>query len=144
MARRKLSSEINVVPYIDVMLVLLIIFMVTAPLLVQGIEVDLPDADAASLTAKDQDVIFSVNTKGEFFLNVGDSQGSPLSEAELTEKVGAILRNKPEQMILVQGDAGVVYERVARGMAVLQNAGARRIGFVTQPIEGSPGTAAQQ
>lgn len=139
MARRKLSSEINVVPYIDVMLVLLIIFMVTAPLLVQGIEVDLPEADAQSMTSNDNDVIFSVSPAGEFFLSLGDNQDQPLDEAGVIEKVGALLRANPGQMILVQGDAKVPYERVARGMSLLQEAGARKIGFVTQPVDGVAG-----
>ncbi len=135
MARRKLSSDINVVPYIDVMLVLLIIFMITAPLLVQGIEVDLPDANAQSMTSNEQDVVFSVDPRGRFFLSVGETQGEPLDDDGVIEKVGAILSAKPEQMILVQGDAKVPYESVAHGMALLQAAGARKIGFVTQPRE---------
>ncbi len=139
MARRKLSSEINVVPYIDVMLVLLIIFMVTAPLLTQGIEVDLPDAEAQSMTSTDQDVIFSVDPSGQYFLNVGDNQSVALDAAGVVERVGAIIRNKPEQMILVQGDAKASYEYVARGMGLLQQAGARKIGFVTQPSEEAAG-----
>jgi biopolymer transport protein TolR len=139
MARRKLSSEINVVPYIDVMLVLLIIFMVTAPLMTQGIEVDLPDANAQSMTANDETVTFSVDPAGRYYLNVGDNQSEPLDEAGVVEKVGAIVRAKPDRMILVEGDAKVPYEFVARGMALLNQAGARKIGFVTQPSDEAAG-----
>jgi biopolymer transport protein TolR len=138
MAKRKLSSDINVVPYIDVMLVLLIIFMITAPLLVQGIQVELPEANAQSLASEEDEVVMSVNQAGELFLNVGDEQSAPLSEEEFAEKVGAILRAKPDKLILVQGDAAAAYEHVARGMALLQEAGARKIGFVTRPRTDTP------
>ena len=139
MARRKLSSEINVVPYIDVMLVLLIIFMVTAPMMVQGVEVDLPDVNAQSMTADQDEVVLSVNAQGEYFLSVGDDQGNALDAQSLTEKVGAVLGNKPEQMILVRGDAKVPYEYVARGMQLLSDAGAKKIGFVFDPREEGSG-----
>jgi len=135
MARRKLSSEINVVPYIDVMLVLLIIFMVTAPLMVQGIEVDLPDVNSASMTSNEQDVVFAVNPAGEYFLNVGDNQDTPLSDEAVSEKIGALVRANPEKMILVRGDAKAPYEYVARGMQLLSDAGARKIGFMFDPQE---------
>ncbi len=138
MAKRKLSSDINVVPYIDVMLVLLIIFMVTAPLLVQGIQVELPEANAQSLASEEDEVVMSVNQAGELFLNVGDEQTAALTEEQFAEKVGAILRAKPDKLILVQGDAAAAYEHVARGMALLQESGARKIGFVTQPRKEAP------
>jgi biopolymer transport protein TolR len=137
MAKRKLSSDINVVPYIDVMLVLLIIFMVTAPLLVQGIQVELPEANAQSLASEEDEVVMSVNAAGELFLNVGDDQSAPLTEEQFAEKVGAILRARPDKLILVQGDAAAAYEHVARGMALLQEAGARKIAFVTRPADES-------
>ncbi|SFF32142.1 Cell division and transport-associated protein TolR [Fontimonas thermophila] len=135
MAKRKLSSDINVVPYIDVMLVLLIIFMVTAPLLVQGIDVELPEADAASLSSQEDEVVLSVTARGELMLNVGDKQGVPLSDEEVVERIGAIIRARPDKLILVEGDARVPYQHVAHGMALLQQGGARKIGFVTQPRE---------
>ncbi len=138
MAKRKLSSEINVVPYIDVMLVLLIIFMVTAPLLVQGIEVDLPEANAQSMSSQEEDVVLSINRRGELFLNVGEQQKQALSDEEVLQRVGAILRNRPDKLILVHGDGAAAYERVAHGMALLQQAGARKVGFVTQPREDAP------
>ncbi len=136
--KRKLSADINVVPYIDVMLVLLIIFMVTAPMMVQGIQVDLPETNAQSMNSDAEEVVMSVNQNGELFLSVGDDQGDPLSDEAFVEKVSALLRAQPEQMILVQGDAAVPYQYVANGMSLLQEAGARKIGFVTRPGEEAP------
>ena len=135
MAKRKLSSDINVVPYIDVMLVLLIIFMVTAPLLVQGIQVDLPEADAESMTSQQDEIYMYVDRDGQLFLTIGENQAEPLSDEQLIEKVGALVRAKPEQLIYVEGDSAADYGHVARGMALLQRAGARKIGFVTKPEE---------
>jgi len=135
--KRRLNAEINVVPYIDVMLVLLIIFMVTAPLLTQGIEVELPEANAQSMTSQNEDVIFSVTQKGEFLLNVGSKTSEPLDDAGLQSRISEIITQHPDQMILVEGDANVPYQYVARGMAILREAGATKIGFVTTPAEAS-------
>eukprot|EP00456_Euglypha_rotunda_P050729 TRINITY_DN40856_c0_g1_i9.p2 TRINITY_DN40856_c0_g1~~TRINITY_DN40856_c0_g1_i9.p2 ORF type:complete len:167 (-),score=55.66 TRINITY_DN40856_c0_g1_i9:11-445(-) len=124
-----MNAEMNVVPYIDVMLVLLIIFMVTAPLLTQGIEVELPATDGEQMTQGEEPITLSVNRNGEFFLNVGDNKGSPLSDEDIRARAGAIVRNKPQEMFLVEGDAKVPYESVARAMAILQSAGVQKIGF---------------
>ena len=132
--KRRLNAEMNVVPYIDVMLVLLIIFMVTAPLLTQGVEVQLPETDGENMTQGEEPVTLSVNREGEFFLNVGDKRSEPLSDDEITQRASAIVRNKPQEMFLVEGDAKVPYESVARGMALLQSAGVQKIGFVTTPV----------
>jgi biopolymer transport protein TolR len=134
MARRKLASEINVVPYIDVMLVLLIIFMVTAPLLTQGVQVDLPDANAQSMTSSEEDKVVSINSKGEIFVSWSEPERA-LGDDDLVEKVTAMMHAKPEAMILVQGDAKVPYERVALALTLLQQSGAKKIGFVTQPAD---------
>ena len=136
--KRRMNAEMNVVPYIDVMLVLLIIFMVTAPLLTQGIEVELPAADGAQMTSGEEPITLSVNRDGEFFLNVGDNKDSPLSEEDIRARAGAIVRNKPQEMFLVEGDAKVPYESVARAMAILQSAGVQKIGFVTDPVVSPP------
>ncbi|MEC9356974.1 MAG: protein TolR [Pseudomonadota bacterium] len=136
--KRKLSHEINVVPYIDVMLVLLIIFMVTAPLLTPGIEVELPKVTAESIQQNDEPVSLYVNGKGEFFLDVGEGREDALAEDEVMNRVGAVLRNKPETMILVRADARADYESVARGMGLLQAAGASKIGFVTDAPDPKP------
>jgi biopolymer transport protein TolR len=132
--KRRLNAEMNVVPYIDVMLVLLIIFMVTAPLLTQGIEVELPQTQGENMTQGEEPVTLSVSRQGEFYLNVGDKRSEPLSDEEVVQRAGAIVRNKPQEMFLVEGDAKVPYEDVARGMALLQAAGVQKIGFVTDPV----------
>ena len=131
--RRKLASDINVVPYIDVMLVLLIIFMVTAPLLTQGIEVDLPDANAEPMSTPAEPLTFFIDAAGRYFLDIGTAHDQPLQDDELVRRVRAVLHNKPEQMIIVKGDRKVPYERVAFGMSLLQEAGAQKIGFATDP-----------
>ncbi len=131
--RRKLSSDINVVPYIDVMLVLLIIFMVTTPLLTQGIEVDLPAADTEPMSTPAEPVTLTIDAAGRYFLDIGSGRDKALEDDEVVRRVRAVVRNKPEQMIVVKGDRRVPYGRVAAGMGLLQEAGATRIGFVTEP-----------
>jgi biopolymer transport protein TolR len=140
--KRRLASEINVVPYIDVMLVLLIIFMVTAPLLVQGIDVQLPETGAEAMPGQDEPVTLSVDAQGRYYLDIGTDQDKPLSDDEVVQRISAVLRNKPETTILVRGDKRVPYERVAFGMSLLQEAGARRIGFSTDPLPPRTGAAA--
>ncbi len=132
--KRRMNAEMNVVPYIDVMLVLLIIFMVTAPMLTQGIEVQLPEEQGESMTQGEEPITLSVTRNGELYLNVGDKRGEPLSDEEVVDRAGAIIRNKPQEMFLVEGDAKVPYESVARGMSLLQRAGVQKIGFVTDPV----------
>jgi biopolymer transport protein TolR len=135
--RRRLMGEINVVPYIDVMLVLLIIFMVTAPLLTQGVQVELPDADAKPIDPellKDREpLVLSVDRDGRYFLNVGGDEDSPVGEAEIARRAGAVLASDPATPVLVKADERVPYGSVVRGMVVLQQAGATRIGFLTDP-----------
>lgn len=135
MARRKLSSEINVVPYIDVMLVLLVIFMITAPLMTQGIEVDLPQTEAQTISTEDEPTIVSVNAQGQFYLNRGENPKSPLEMADLADNIRILLEANPEQLILVEGDAAAQYVSVAQAMSTLQSVGVKRIGFITKPTE---------
>jgi biopolymer transport protein TolR len=131
---RRLMGEINVVPYIDVMLVLLIIFMVTAPLLQQGIKVELPNANTAPLPQEKHDpLILSVDKKGNFYLNLGSDQDKPIEEQALVDRVGSVLRREPDTAVLVKADTNVPYGRVVTGMVLLQNAGAKKIGFQTDP-----------
>jgi biopolymer transport protein TolR len=131
---RRLMAEINVVPYIDVMLVLLIIFMVTAPLLTQGIKVDLPKAGAEPLPSEDtKPLILSVDARGNFYLSIGKDQESPLSEEAVIERVGVILEREPKTPVLVKADQSVPYGRVVAGMVLLQQAGAEKVGFITDP-----------
>lgn len=132
MARRKLASEINVVPYIDVMLVLLIIFMVTAPLLTQGVEVNLPQTQAQPLSQPEEPLTLSVDARGRYFLSVGDPK-KPLDEAGILRQVDIVMRNNPQEIVLVNADKAVPYQYVAKAMTLLQRAGVPKIGFVTEP-----------
>jgi len=133
---RRLMAEINVVPYIDVMLVLLIIFMITAPLLTQGIKVDLPKAGAEPIPSEDtQPLILSVDARGNFYVSIGQDQESPVSEEEVIRRVGIVLSRQPKTPVLVKADQSVPYGRVVSGMVLLQQAGAEKIGFITDPAE---------
>ena len=132
--KHRLMSEINVVPYIDVMLVLLIIFMITAPLLTQGINVDLPKANAQALeNQKDEPLVLSIDKEGRFFLNIGDNPEAPVEESAVLERVSAVLRRNADTPVLVKGDQNVPYGRVVIGMTLLQQAGAPKVGFLTDP-----------
>ncbi|MAC32270.1 MAG: protein TolR [Haliea sp.] len=127
-------SEINVVPYIDVMLVLLIIFMVTAPMLMQGVKVELPEADAEPVENQDSEpVIVSIDAQGQLFLNLGEDEKQALELATVAQRVGAVVRRSPEKPVLVWGDRAVSYGEVVTLMAALQAAGAPSVGLVTEP-----------
>jgi biopolymer transport protein TolR len=134
-----MMGEINVVPYIDVMLVLLIIFMVTAPLLTQGITVDLPRAAAEPLDPemlKDSNpLILSVDREGRLFLNIGEDPDRALDEATVAARTAAALQRTPELPVLVKADTRISHGRVVEAMAILQQAGARRLGIITDPPE---------
>jgi biopolymer transport protein TolR len=135
--KRRLMSEINVVPYIDVMLVLLIIFMITAPLLTQGISVDLPNAPAQALDPEllrdNEPLILSIDREGRYFLNIGDDEDQPVDDATIVERASAVLRRNAQTPVLVQADETVPYGRVVTGAVLLQQAGATKIGFQTDP-----------
>ena len=135
--RRKLIGEINVVPYIDVMLVLLIIFMVTAPLLTQGILVELPDANAQPLDPellKDREpLVLSVDRDGRYYLNVGENEDVSIEADEVARRVAAVLGRDKGTPVLIKADERVPYGRVVQGMVLLQKAGATKIGFLTDP-----------
>ena len=135
--RRRPVSEINVVPYIDVMLVLLIIFMGTAPLITQGVKVDLPKAEAQSLEEEAKlPLVASVDALGQYFLNVGDNQQEPMSAEDLATLVAAHLQVEPDTPIVVRGDGTVQYSEVVQLMVLLQRAGAPSVGLMTMPPEG--------
>ncbi|MFU8895564.1 MAG: ExbD/TolR family protein [Gammaproteobacteria bacterium] len=141
--KRRLMGEINVVPYIDVMLVLLIIFMVTAPLLTQGIEVELPKVGAAPMDPdryiESDALVVSVDMAGQLYLNLVDPE-TPVTPDVAIERAGALLRTNPDRPVLVRADARASYGAVAVAMRVLQDAGAGQIGMVTDPEElTSPG-----
>lgn len=132
--RRKPMSEINVVPYIDVMLVLLIIFMVTAPMLTQGVKVDLPQTSSDPIQA-DKDVeaiIVSVDSNGAYYVEVGDRGSDPMALEELQSEVAKILSQRGNSEVLVRGDEQVRYGTVVRLMSALQMAGAANIGLITE------------
>ena len=136
---RRLMGEINVVPYIDVMLVLLIIFMVTAPLLTQGIKVDLPKAGAEplpeDLMREHRPLVLSVDKQGRYYLNLGKDEKSPISDSLVVERASAVLRREPKTPVLVQADTNVAYGRVVQAMVLLQQSGADKVGFMTDPLD---------
>jgi biopolymer transport protein TolR len=133
-------GEINVVPYIDVTLVLLIIFMVTAPMLSQGIKVDLPQAAAEPIEPDDlEPLLLSVDAAGAMYLNLGVPERA-LPPDQLLEVASAALRREPNRPVLVKADKAVAYGRVVEGMVLLQQAGAQKVGFVTEPLPPQRGT----
>lgn len=134
--KRRPISDINVVPYIDVMLVLLIIFMITAPIIQQGVEIDLPQAMANPLSPDDDEpVVVSIDTKGNFFLDIGDEPGKPIGAQLLVNRVAAVRQLKPNIPVLVRGDRSVNYGRVVDVMVLLQNAGVDKVGLMTEQAE---------
>lgn len=130
--RHRPMSEINVVPYIDVMLVLLVIFMITAPLLKTGVDVDLPNADAKPQEVESEPLVATVDSDGKFYLNVGEDPEAALSEQRLVTLASAVIRRNPERRVLVRGDKAVNYEKVVRLMALLQRAGVPQVGLVAE------------
>jgi len=131
--KRRPMAEINVVPYIDVMLVLLVIFMITAPMLTQGVDVELPNANATPIQNDENDVLIaSVDSSGQFYLDVGGQQET-ISLANLQTKVRKILNQNPNMSVLVRGDKNVPYGDVVGLMVALQGAGAPNVGLVTEP-----------
>ena len=135
--KHRLMSEINVVPYIDVMLVLLIIFMITAPLLTQGITVDLPRAAAEALDPEllrdNEPVVLSIDRDGVLYLNIGDNVDEPVDEQAVIERTSAVIRRNAQTPVLVKADEAVPYGRVISAMVLLQQSGAAKIGFLTDP-----------
>ena len=136
--KRKPMSEINVVPYIDVMLVLLVIFMATAPLLTQGVIVNLPEAASEPVPQEQQDpLVISMNSDGAIFLNIGLDQkgqkGSRVTIFSLSEQAGKILRERRELPVYVRADQKLQYGSVVEIMTVLQKAGAKSGGLITEP-----------
>ena len=134
--RKRPMSEINVVPYIDVMLVLLVIFMITAPLLSQGVKVDLPQAPSSPLPPNEKEpVIVEVDKNGKFFINYGENQDQPVSAEVLVNRVSALLKYQPGIPVLVGGDANVPYGQIVQVMTLLQQAGVPSVGMMTDPPE---------
>ena len=131
--RKRRMSEINVVPYIDVMLVLLVIFMVTAPLLTEGVQVELPQTFAKTITDEQEEpVVVSVDANGKYYINIGDDIDKSLDVETLVTRVAAVMRHRPGQGIYVKGDKNVKYGSVVYIMALLQKAGVGKVGLVTE------------
>ena len=139
--RRRPMAEINVVPYIDVMLVLLVIFMITAPLLNLGVEVELPKADAELMDTQENDepLVITVLTNGDLYLNAGgdlDGTSSGLIDPEsLVTMVTAIVSRNPDIQVLVGGDERANYGQVYNAMVLLQKAGVTKVGLMSDPME---------
>jgi len=132
--RNRLMSEINVVPYIDVMLVLLVIFMITAPLLTEGVKVDLPRAQAKPLDRTDNEpLIVAIDSDGQFYIQFGEDQDTPVDAVTLVARVSAVMRHRPNVQVLLRGDENVSYGDVVYVMTLLQRAGAPSIGLITRP-----------
>ncbi len=130
-------AQINVVPYIDVMLVLLVIFMVTAPLMQQGVEVDLPRATAEPVQTPDEkdQIIISVTANGEFYLDSEGKNAAALETVDLANRVSEILSERQDKRVFVRGDQAVDYGHVMEAMAALQAAGASSVGLITEQPE---------
>ena len=136
--KRRMVAEINVVPYIDVMLVLLVIFMITAPMLTQGIHVNLPQAQAKAMQPqKVEPIVVSVNAQGQYFLNTNNLPQQAIDASDLTEQVNSLLaaakQKNQERDVYVKGDRDANYGEVVKAMVLLQQAGAKEVGLITDP-----------
>jgi biopolymer transport protein TolR len=134
--KRKLKAEINVVPYIDVMLVLLVIFMVTAPLLTLGVDVDLPQSNARSVDNKKDPIVVSVYPDGALALAVKAGSNEAITRQALEAKMRAIVSQNPDAPVFVAGDGTANYQQVLDVMALLQNAQVKKVGLMSQPKQG--------
>ena len=133
-------SEINVVPYIDVMLVLLVIFMATAPLMTQGVEVDLPNTDSKPLSDEQDDpLVISIDKDGRIFVNTGmpraGDEGTRVTIFSLADQAEKIIGARPEIPVFVRGDQAIAYGEIIKVMTVLQRAGAQSVGLITDPVD---------
>lgn len=131
--RRPMMAEINVVPYIDVMLVLLIIFMVTAPLLTLGVDIQLPQADAKTLERDKEPALVEVDREGRVFLRLSGEAPEAIELPALEARIAAFVRNNPELPVLIGGDERVSYGTIYQVMVVLQRAGVPKVGLMSQP-----------
>ena len=132
--RRNLISDINVVPYIDVMLVLLVIFMVAAPLMVQGISINLPEVSSDALPVeKSEPLIISIRSDGSFFLEIDATRNKSLNLEEISQEIAKILKADEDMQVVIRGDGEVKYESVMLLMSQLQQLGSKNIGLITKP-----------
>jgi biopolymer transport protein TolR len=131
-------AEMNVVPYIDVMLVLLVIFMITAPLLTQGVKVDLPQSSAEPIPPEQlESLVVTVDARGDYFLSVGEGRNKAIDPETLVNRVAAVMRNQPTTPVMVRGDKNVNYGEVVAVMALLQGAKVPSVGLITESPPGS-------
>ena len=132
--KKRLVSEINVVPYIDVMLVLLVIFMVTAPMLSPGVHIDLPDAATEPLPVdtEEEPLVISINTSGELFINVGGNDELPVSLSVIKDRVMKVLAARPSTPVQLRGDSKLEYGAIMKVMGTLQGVGVKSIGLVAE------------
>ena len=133
--RRKLKAEINVVPYIDVMLVLLIIFMVTAPLLNLGVDIQLPQSTATAVQTSKEPIVISVGQGGKLFLTLGAAPRESIDADNLVRKVSAFVRQNPQVPVYIAGDNRATYGEVYTILPALQSAGVTKIGLMSQPLQ---------
>ncbi|MCB9743301.1 MAG: protein TolR [Alphaproteobacteria bacterium] len=133
--RGGMMAEINVTPFVDVMLVLLIIFMVTAPMMVQGLEVDLPRAEAPPLESADDQLLLILDKEGRVFIKSGE-EAREVPADQLPQRLAAIKESNPDQAVFVQADGALPYADVMRLMAAAKAAGIGKVGLVTQPEDG--------
>lgn len=132
----KPMSDINVVPFIDVMLVLLVIFMITTPLLTQGVKVELPKTSATAMSEQQKEpLIVTVDSSGNFYMNLSDKPSQPITARTLSHLVTTQLSTQgaEQRPVLVRGDKNVNYGKVVEAMVLLQQAGAKSVGLITQP-----------
>jgi biopolymer transport protein TolR len=136
--KRKLKAEINVVPYIDVMLVLLIIFMVTAPLMNLGVDIELPQSAAKSIQNDKEPAVVSVDQDGKLFLTLGAGEREEIEADALVNKVSAFVKENTQLPVLVAGDQRADYGMIYQAMVLLQSAGVPKVGLMSQPLQEQP------
>jgi len=133
--KRKLKAEINVVPYIDVMLVLLIIFMVTAPLLNLGTDIHLPDSHAKALSTPKDPIIVSAYADGRYALKLPDADNVPMEREEITRRLQGIHDQNADATVLVNGDADASYQKITNAIDAIKDAGFDRVSLISRPVE---------
>ena len=134
--RRKPMSEINMVPFIDIMMVLLVAFMISAPMMTQGVKVELPKTSSDNIALPDDKEVLIVSVKADcsYFMDIGSDHDKAVDLPSLTEKVGKVVSARPNIQVLIQGDTNVSYGSVVQLMAGLQNSGISHVGLVTDPV----------
>ena len=132
--RRRSIADINVVPYIDVMLVLLVVFMVTAPLITQGLAINLPEAQGKPLPQQDEPLVVSVDKEGRYFFNINKDPQTATPLAEIQDRLRKIVQNRPNVQVLIEGDGAVPYRGIVALMRALQSTGVKQVGLLTSPV----------